>query len=297
MTYDQFVIQQMAGDMLPNASTDEKIATGFNRNTMFNEEGGIDVEEFRFKAMVDRVQTTSTAFLGLTMQCAQCHNHKYDPISQKEYYQFFALMNNADEPDLKIPDADIAEKRRVIQASIDKATADLSSQFPTHDDTVDYQPLMPTKVTTKNGAVPTTRPDDSVLISGPHADTDVYTVELPATVKDVTSFKLEVLPDASLPHKGPGRADNGNFVLTKLSITHTPPGGSPQPIALSNPTADHSQANFDVSAILQGNPMTGWAVDDPGKNFHVHHEATVHTASPLAADGGIYTVTLEQSFP
>ena len=221
MTYDQFVIQQIAGDMLPNASVDEKIATGFNRNTMFNEEGGIDVEEFRFKAMVDRVQTTSTAFLGLTMQCAQCHNHKYDPISQKEYYQFFSLLNNADEPDLKIPDADITEKRRVIQASIDKATADLPSQFPTHDETTEYQPLMPTKVTTKNGAVPTTQPDDSVLISGPHADTEVYTVELPATVKDVTSFKLEVLPDPSLPQKGPGRYENGNFVLTKLSITHT----------------------------------------------------------------------------
>src|SRR6185436_9017434 len=106
------VIQQMAGDMRPGVTPEEKIATGFHRNTMFNEEGGIDVEEFRFKSIVDRVQTTSTAFLGLTMQCAQCHNHKYDPISQKEYYQFFAMLNNAYEPDFFVNDSATTEKRK-----------------------------------------------------------------------------------------------------------------------------------------------------------------------------------------
>ena len=85
---------------------------------MFNEEGGIDAEEFRFKSIVYRVQTTSTAFLGLTMQCAQCHNHKYDPISQKEYYQFFAMLNNADEPTLPVLDPEITAKRKTIQASV-----------------------------------------------------------------------------------------------------------------------------------------------------------------------------------
>jgi hypothetical protein len=86
MTFDQFVIAQFAGDMLPGATDEDRIATGFHRNTMFNEEGGIDAEEFRYKAVVDRVQTTGTALLGLTIQCAQCHNHKYDDISQQEYF-------------------------------------------------------------------------------------------------------------------------------------------------------------------------------------------------------------------
>jgi hypothetical protein len=84
--FDHFIVQQLAGDMLPGATDEDRIATGFHRNTMFNEEGGIDVEEFRYKAVVDRVQTTGTALLGLTVQCAQCHNHKFDDISQKEYF-------------------------------------------------------------------------------------------------------------------------------------------------------------------------------------------------------------------
>src|SRR5207237_9428550 len=104
MSFDQFVIDQIAGDMLPGATDEEKIATGFHRNTMFNEEGGIDVEEFRFKAIVDRVQTTSTALLGLTMHCSQCLNHKYDDISQKEHSQFFALMNKGDDQEMQVPE-------------------------------------------------------------------------------------------------------------------------------------------------------------------------------------------------
>src|SRR2546430_746213 len=118
MTFDQFVIDQIAGDMLPGATDEDRIATGFHRNTMFNEEGGIDVEEFRYKAIVDRVQTTATSMLGLTMHCAQCHNHKFDDISQKEYFSFFALFNNCDEPLMNVPDATVTEQRRQLQEKI-----------------------------------------------------------------------------------------------------------------------------------------------------------------------------------
>ena len=130
MTFDQFIIDQMAGDMLPGATPEEKIATGFHRNTMFNEEGGIDAEEFRFKALVDRVQTTSTALLGLTMHCAQCHNHKYDDISQKEYYKFFALFNNTDEPTMDVPDATVTEQRRQIAEKVAAAEGGFAEQVP-----------------------------------------------------------------------------------------------------------------------------------------------------------------------
>ncbi|MBI3849584.1 MAG: DUF1553 domain-containing protein [Verrucomicrobia bacterium] len=94
MPFDEFTIEQLAGDLLPNATTDQKIATGFHRNTMFNEEGGIDPEEFRVAAVIDRVNTTAMVWLGTTLGCAQCHNHKYDPFTQKEYYQFYAIFNN-----------------------------------------------------------------------------------------------------------------------------------------------------------------------------------------------------------
>ena len=105
LPYDEFVIEQLAGDLLPNATVDQKVATGFHRNTQINEEGGIDKEQFRIESIVDRVATTGTAFLGLTVACAQCHDHKFDPITQREYYELFAFFNNADEPTLEIPAA------------------------------------------------------------------------------------------------------------------------------------------------------------------------------------------------
>ena len=103
MPFDQFTVEQIAGDMLPNATLEQKIATGFHRNTSINEEGGTDPEQFRVESVVDRVNTTGIVFLGLTVGCAQCHDHKYDPVSQREYYQLFAFLNNADEPKLEVP--------------------------------------------------------------------------------------------------------------------------------------------------------------------------------------------------
>jgi mono/diheme cytochrome c family protein len=97
LPYDQFVIEQLAGDLLPNATREQRIATGFHRNTQINQEGGIDPEQFRIESVLDRVNTTGTAFLGLTVACAQCHDHKFDPISQREYFELFAFFNNQDE--------------------------------------------------------------------------------------------------------------------------------------------------------------------------------------------------------
>jgi mono/diheme cytochrome c family protein len=102
--FDQFTLEQLAGDMLPKPSRDQLIATGFNRNTQINQEGGIDKEQFRIESIFDRVATTGTVWLGLTIGCAQCHDHKFDPISHREYYQFFAFLNNQDEPTLPVPD-------------------------------------------------------------------------------------------------------------------------------------------------------------------------------------------------
>jgi Protein of unknown function (DUF1553)/Protein of unknown function (DUF1549)/Planctomycete cytochrome C len=135
MPFNQFVIEQLAGDLLPNATVDQKIATGFHRNTMINEEGGVDQEQYRVEAVFDRVKTTGAVFLGLTTGCAQCHDHKYDPISQREFYQLFAFFNGQDEPVLKIvPPEAVNEFRRVtadfeleklrLQAEIAKRNAE-----------------------------------------------------------------------------------------------------------------------------------------------------------------------------
>src|SRR5579871_477495 len=108
LPFDQFTTEQLAGDLLPNATLDQKIATGFHRNTQINEEGGVDPEQFRVEAVIDRVNTTGSVWLGLTVGCCQCHNHKFDPISQREYYQLFAFFNNQDEPKLPLASADLA---------------------------------------------------------------------------------------------------------------------------------------------------------------------------------------------
>ena len=104
MPYDEFTIEQLAGDLLPDATIEQRIATGFNRNTLSNREGGADVEEYRVEQIVDRTSTMATAWLGLTAGCARCHNHKYDPISQKEFYQLYAFFNNADEINIAAPE-------------------------------------------------------------------------------------------------------------------------------------------------------------------------------------------------
>jgi hypothetical protein len=118
LPFDQFTIEQLAGDLLPGATVAQRIATGFQRNTGINEEGGIDVEQFRIEALVDRVHTTGEVFLGLTLGCAQCHDHKFDPISQREYYQLFAFFNNADEPILELATPQQAEQRQHIRQAV-----------------------------------------------------------------------------------------------------------------------------------------------------------------------------------
>ncbi|PYM13013.1 MAG: hypothetical protein DME18_10020, partial [Verrucomicrobia bacterium] len=97
LPFDQFAVWQLAGDLLPDATLEQKIATGFHRNTQINQEGGIDPEQFRVESVVDRVNTTATVFLGVTLACAQCHDHKFDPLTQREYYQMFAFFNNTGE--------------------------------------------------------------------------------------------------------------------------------------------------------------------------------------------------------
>src|SRR5207247_9688423 len=103
MPFDRFTIEQLAGDLLPNVTVEQKIATGFHRNTLTNKEGGVDQEEFRVAACVDRVNTTGKVWLGLTVGCCQCHDHKYDPLSQREFYHFFAFFNSDREVDIEAP--------------------------------------------------------------------------------------------------------------------------------------------------------------------------------------------------
>lgn len=137
LPFDQFTIQQLAGDLLPNAGIEQKVATGFHRNTQINQEGGIDVEQFRVESIVDRVNTTGTVFLGLTIGCCQCHDHKFDPISQREYYQFFAFFNNCDEPNLEIASPEVMKLRQEIRDRLAGVEKHLKLLDPTNEDNIE----------------------------------------------------------------------------------------------------------------------------------------------------------------
>jgi Protein of unknown function (DUF1553)/Protein of unknown function (DUF1549)/Planctomycete cytochrome C len=294
MPFNQFTVEQLAGDMLPNAGVSDRIATGFHRNTMLNEEGGIDPLEFRFYAMVDRVATTATTWLGLTLQCAQCHSHKYDPIPHREYYQFMAFLNNADEPSMPVPDPDVAAKRAKIEEEINRLEAELPAQFPV--DEVTWKPVRPIGVESAEGASPQVRPDDSVLFSGPTPDQDTYTIEFESDRSDATELRLEALTDRSLPSQGPGRTPHGNFVLSEVTVAVAPSEGKEpaRQVKIVGATADHSQEGFAVEKAVDGNLKTGWAIDG-AKPLNQNRTARFRFAQPSGwAGGGRWTVRLEQ---
>src|SRR6185436_3785397 len=132
MPFDEFTIDQLAGDLLPDATLAQKIATGFHRNTQINQEGGIEPEQFRVESVLDRVNTTATAFLGLTVGCAQCHDHKFDPISQREYYQLFAFLNNQEEPNFDLATPEELAKRDAYRAQ----TKDIEAELKAYADSI-----------------------------------------------------------------------------------------------------------------------------------------------------------------
>ncbi len=125
--FDHFVIDQLAGDLLPEATREQRIATGFHRNTQINEEGGIDPEQFRIESVIDRVNTTGTALLGLTVGCAQCHDHKFDPLSQREYFQLYAFFNQQDEPSLEAGSPEQFAAREAVRERVKPLRAELDA--------------------------------------------------------------------------------------------------------------------------------------------------------------------------
>jgi len=297
MPFTEFTIEQIAGDMLPNATPEQKIATGFHRNTMLNEEGGIDPLEYRFHAMTDRVATTGTVWLGLTVGCAQCHSHKYDPITQTEYYRTMAFLDNADEPMFDVSKPDIAAQRGKIEAQVAERLAHLAERFPP-EDTVRWSPLTPRDVKTVSGAKAETLPDNSVRLSGINPDTDSYTVTLDSALTDIGAVRLETLPDPSLGANGPGRTPHGNFVLTEFEATVALKEGVAKPITVhfTRAEADFAQEGFPAQNALDGNAKTGWAIQGPGQ-WNVARAATFYMEKPIHLPaGGQWTFQLHQDY-
>lgn len=290
MPFDQFTIEQLAGDMLPGATLEQKIATGFHRNTMLNEEGGIDPLEFRFYAMADRTATTGTVWLGLTLGCAQCHTHKYDPISHHEYYGIFALLNNADEPELPIPDKNALAKKAEIERKIEELTAKLADRFPVPMN-VTWMVPEALNVQSAQGTAIALEANGVIRAQVPAKATDSYTVTLKVPAGSYDSLQLEALSDPSLPSKGPGLTDHGNFVVTELSVSL-----GDTLIKLTDANADFAQSGFPAAHAIDGVANTGWAIQGPVP-WNVDRKLTAKFEKSLVLEGEqTLTVRLDQNF-
>jgi len=293
--FDQFTIEQIAGDMLPGATTQQRIATGFHRNTMLNEEGGIDPLEFRFHAMTDRVATTGTVWLGLTVGCAQCHTHKFDTIQQREYYQFMAFMNNADEPEMQIPSREVAERRKKLEAQIAAKLQDLPNHFPLEEE-VRWVTPRPVSAVSAGGATVEILADGSIRLSGKNPERDTYMVVIDTELTEVTMVRLEALTDPSLSKTGPGRTPHGNFVLSEIAATAAPRQTTDKAQALKfvRAEADLAQNGFPASHAIDGNPKTGWAIHGDGP-LNANHTAVFTLERPAGyAQGTRWTFRLDQ---
>jgi len=306
MPFDQFTVEQIAGDMLPNATPTQRIATGFHRNTMLNEEGGIDPLEFRFYAMTDRVATTGTTWLGLTLECVQCHTHKYDPITHREYYQLMALMNNSDEPEMDIPDPEIDKAYRNNLSQANALLKELSSHWPEaekdmesqYSDWLDQQRLRvrnwqyiePTSMKTNlpHLALET---ESIIYASGDSAKHDIFELEFKVDTDNVTAIRIEALPDPRLPNYGPGMTNYegtiGDFFLTEFQLV-----SNNEPVTFT--AAEHSYArnrygNKGTAAALMidGDIQTGWSVHQGQGQRHL---AVIQPGKPIP--GGHWKMTM-----
>jgi mono/diheme cytochrome c family protein len=305
LPFDRFTIEQLAGDLLPNSTRDQLVATGFQRNTSFNEEGGTNPEQFRVERTIDRTNTAGAVWLGLTVGCAQCHNHKYDPITQKEYYQLYAFFNSTDEPKLPLPTPAQQARLKDLTAELAEAKKQPPPQAKTpaeieillaeleNETNGGWQIIYPKTVMAEQGATFEVLEDRSVLAKGTVGPAETYTVHGVAPQTGVvTAVRLEALADSSLPSKGPGRASNGNFVLSQIMFETD---GVPH--KFKKAVADSSQANYDVNDAIKGNLKKGWAVGSKNANErNADHQAIFFLKSPHPVrEGQAFVFTLRFS--
>jgi hypothetical protein len=293
---DRFTIEQLAGDLLDKPSPEQLLATAFHRQTLTNREGGVDQEQYRVEAVFDRTETTGSVWLAHTVGCARCHTHKYDQISQKEYYQLFSFFNSADETTAKVGTSksalELYEEKNTehmirisaLREAYNRARIPLAARL-THWEADMQQRLaalagksaqiVPLKADSAKSAantVLTPREDGSILASGAKSPTDTYTITVTLPAGIIGGFRLEVLPDESLPLKGPGLHKNGNFVLTDFSVEDAV-SGKPTRLPLHSPKASYSQADFTPEAAIDSNTQTGWAIaGGTGKAQHIQFQ-------------------------
>jgi hypothetical protein len=299
MPFDQFTIEQLAGDLLPGSTVEQKIATGFHRNTMLNEEGGVDKDESHFEVLVDRVNTTATVWLGSTIGCSQCHNHKYDPFTQKEYYQLMAFFSHGakkaiknggtsskyEEPILEFPSPEQEKARAELKSRIELLEAKLKTSTPQLEQeqtewekgvlaaASDWSALRVDSAVANSGTDLQSQADGSFIAKGENPRHQTYVIEGRAALPKLSGLRIEALPDASLPRGGPGRDIYGNFVVTQLTVD-VDDGAGWRPVTFKRKLADDGKVEEARSNQL-------WRIDASREDNRLRRQFVVTFAPPL----------------
>jgi len=290
MPYDRFVVEQVAGDLLPDATVAQRVASGFNRAHVTSDEGGAINEEYLLEYAVDRTSTVGAAFLGLTLQCARCHDHKFDPVTQEDFYSLLAFFNSNQEPGIysQVPDAnralepyaDVASPEHAVRAGVLRAADEAArAERDRVDDGeraafdefarsmrggIAWVPSSVASAASEGGATLAAQPDGSVLASGTNPADDTWTVVLRTEATGLRAVLLEALADPSLPGGRVGRAGNGNAVLDAVEVeaVSVADPSRREPVRLAWAWADVEQANgdFRVTNALRPDGRV-WAVD------------------------------------
>ena len=327
LPYNDFIIDQIAGDLRPNATQDQVVATGFLRNSMVNEEGGIDPEQFRMEAMFDRMDAIGKGVLGLTIQCAQCHSHKYDPLTHDEYYKMFAYLNDTHEANLAVYTPDEQKKRSEILYKIREVEEDLQHTTPDWPEKLaswekdlppepEWSVIQPLVDDISNGGARYLPLQDGSFLQSGYAPTK-HRVKLTVRteLKDVGAFRLELMNDPNLPLNGPGRSIKGTGALTEFEVEAAPADspGKVQKVKFVKATADVNPAEAPLESIfddksnkkrvtgpigfaIDGKEETAWSFDiGPGRR-NVARKAVFVAEKPLSFPGGtILSIYLKQN--
>jgi mono/diheme cytochrome c family protein len=310
MPYDQFLVEQIAGDLLPNATQSQVIATGFLRNSMINEEGAIVAEQFRMTEMFDRMDCIGKSILGLSTQCAQCHSHKFDPITQAEYYGLFAYLNNSYEAqswvytaeqlqqitDIKTKVAALSQRIGDSRPNWQSELSAFESQLANSIAQVIWEPLEMVELGSVSGLNhPTQEKDHSILMKG-HTSADVFFISN-ARLQGVTGLRLEALNHRDLPHNGPGRSSQGTWVVQELEVLVNLPNTTEwTKQKLVNATADFSEPESKdaegkngtgpVAFLIDGNDAFKWKADRGIGRRNQPSVAVVQFEKPLEVPEG-----------
>ena len=327
LPYDQFLIEQIAGDQLPKAKQDQIVATGFLRNSMLNQEGAIDPEQFRMDAMFDRMDAIGKAMLGLTIQCTQCHNHKYDPLTQEEYYRMFAFINNDHEarpavysPDEQMKIANIRRGIAEVESELKHRAPDWEQRMAAWEQEVStnqprWQVVWPLHHVGDNDQRFYELKDQSLLTAG-YAPTKVTeSFRNTNEFAGITAFRLELLTDPNLPFYGPGRNFMGTCALTEFEVEVAEAANPTNQVKVkwASATTDYDQpehpleANFydkstnsrvtgPLKYATDGNEHTAWGIDaGPGRR-NVDRKAVFQATTPVGfTNGTILTFHLKQN--